>query len=209
MRRRHAEAALPGHPNGAGRRARRHRWAATRQRRRPLHALRQTALRLPSRPARPARPLHPVDPHRRRQQHYRQLAGRLADIGLISPGSLIRRHTRCGKPGCRCQAEPPQMHGPYWQWTATVDGNTVTRRLTERQADRYREWIANDRQLRQLIQQLRRAAAAIKLILQAEESPDTSPPGQKVNRKLSLGLSVLLNLRGGPASSRRLQRRPL
>lgn len=113
---------------------------------------------------------------RDREQRYRALAGRLADIGLISPGSLVRRHTRCGKPNCRCQADPPQLHGPYWQWTATVDGKTVTRRLTEHQADLYRQWIDNDRELRRLVTQLRRAAdATIELILQSAEDPANPP----------------------------------
>jgi hypothetical protein len=45
---------------------------------------------------------------------------------------------------------PPQAHGPYNQWTAKVNGKTVTRRLTETEAAHYREWIAiaNDRRLR-------------------------------------------------------------
>jgi len=47
------------------------------------------------------------------QRRYRQLAGQLADIGLITAGSITRRYTRCGTPHCRCHAEPPQPHGPY------------------------------------------------------------------------------------------------
>ncbi len=33
---------------------------------------------------------------------YRVLASRLAEVGFISPGSLVVRETSCGKPGCRC-----------------------------------------------------------------------------------------------------------
>src|SRR5664280_49424 len=67
---------------------------------------------------------------------------------------------------------PPEPHGPYWQWSANINGRTVTRRLTERQAALDREWIANDRrQLRRLITGLRQAAeGAIELMLQADES---------------------------------------
>ena len=56
------------------------------------------------------------------QAELKRLTAQLADIGFISPGSLIRRYTTCGKPGCRCQADPPQPHGPYWQWTRAVPG---------------------------------------------------------------------------------------
>ena len=51
------------------------------------------------------------------------------------------------------------MHGPYWQWTAKIDGKTVTRRLSETEAALYQEWIDNDRQLRAIITQMRQVAA--------------------------------------------------
>lgn len=93
------------------------------------------------------------------ERRYRQLAGQLAEIGLISSGSVTRRFTRCGTAGCRCHAEPPQPHGPYHQWTAKVNGKTVTRRLTDGEAELYQEWIANDRHMRRLITQMRQVAA--------------------------------------------------
>lgn len=93
------------------------------------------------------------------ERRYRQLAQQLAQIGLISSGSVTRRYTRCGTAGCRCHADPPQPHGPYYQWTAKINGKTVTRRLTDREAKLYLEWIANDRHMRRLIQQMRQVAA--------------------------------------------------
>jgi hypothetical protein len=93
------------------------------------------------------------------ENRYRQLAAQLAEIGMISAGTLTRRYTRCTSPGCKCRAEPPQPHGPYWQWTRKIDGKTVTRRLTPDQAKLYREWINNDRRLRRIIDQMRTVAA--------------------------------------------------
>jgi hypothetical protein len=93
------------------------------------------------------------------QHRYRALAEAVADIGFITAGSLTHRLTRCGKPNCRCQGDPPQPHGPYWQWTTKVDGKTVTRRLTPADAERYQQWIDNDRQLHALIDQMRAVAA--------------------------------------------------
>jgi hypothetical protein len=93
------------------------------------------------------------------EQKYRDLAAELATIGLIHSGSITRRYTRCATPGCKCHADPPQPHGPYYQWTAKVTGKTVTRRLTESEADLYQEWIANDRRLRHIIRQMRQIAA--------------------------------------------------
>ena len=82
------------------------------------------------------------------QQRYRELAGQLAEIGLISAGSITRRYTHCATPGCKCHADPPQPHGPYYQWTAKVNGKTVTRRLNAAEAKLYQEWIDNDRRMR-------------------------------------------------------------
>jgi hypothetical protein len=106
------------------------------------------------------------------EQRYHKLAAQLATIGLIHSGSVTRRYTRCGTPGCKCHADPPQPHGPYYQWTAKINGKTVTRRLTENEADLYQEWIDNDRQLRHLIQQMREVAAkATELKLKQAASP--------------------------------------
>ena len=68
-----------------------------------------------------------------------QLKGEIASVGFVSPGSVVRRFMPCGKPGCRCQGDPPRLHGPYWQWSHKVAGKTVTRRLTPDQAQLYQQ----------------------------------------------------------------------
>ena len=93
------------------------------------------------------------------QARYRELAAQLPSIGYIAAGSVVRRRTRCGTANCRCHADPPQLHGPYYQWTGKVNGKTVTRRLNDSEAALYQQWIANDRQLRALISQMRDVAA--------------------------------------------------
>jgi hypothetical protein len=95
------------------------------------------------------------------EQRYRELAAQLQSIGMIHSGSVTRRYTRCATPGCKCHADPPQPHGPNNQRTPKVNGKTVTRRISEREAELYQEWIANDRQLRDLIDQMRQIAAKV------------------------------------------------
>jgi len=94
----------------------------------------------------------------RYQRSYRaladELAAELATVGFISPGSVVSRYTSCGKPGCRCQADPPMLHGPYLTWTRTVNGKTVTRKVTEDQKAHYQAWFDNARRLRQLVTDL-------------------------------------------------------
>ena len=109
-------------------------------------------------------------------RRYRALAARLSELGFISPGSLVRRYTYCGKPGCRCQASPPQPHGPYYQLTRKLAGKTVTTRLTASQAARYAEWISNQRELHRVLgemQDISRQAA--ELILGKTPEPDKTP----------------------------------
>src|SRR5665213_2282238 len=93
------------------------------------------------------------------EHRYKELAGQLAEIGLISAGSVTRRYTYCATPGCRCRADSPQPHGPYYQWTRKVNGKTVTRRLSAAEAKLYKEWIDNDRKVHRLISQMRKVAA--------------------------------------------------
>ena len=84
----------------------------------------------------------------------RHLAAELGQIDGVLPGTVLRRRMRCGKPGCACKTDPPALHGPYIQWTRTVDGKTVTRFLTEDQLARYQPWFDNARRLKELVAKL-------------------------------------------------------
>ena len=84
----------------------------------------------------------------------RQIAGELAAIaatGMVLPGSITTRRTRCGRDGCACRADPPRLHGPYHQWTRKKNGKTATRILTDDQAADYQPWFDNHRRLRELV----------------------------------------------------------
>ena len=89
------------------------------------------------------------------------IAAELAATGLALPGTLIERHVRCGKPRCACHADPPVLHGPYWQWTRKVAAKTVCRWLGADQHDDYQPWIDNDRRLRELVAELEDLTLAV------------------------------------------------
>lgn len=86
--------------------------------------------------------------HRRAASRLREAlpraAAQLATIGLIHAGSVTRRYTHCGTPGCKCHAEPPQPHGPYYQWTAKINSKTITRRPREDEAELYQPTADSD-----------------------------------------------------------------
>jgi uncharacterized protein DUF6788 len=95
------------------------------------------------------------------QQRYDELKRSIGKLGLIRHGSLVRRFMPCGTLGCRCHDDPPQLHGPYYQWTRKVHGKTVTVRLTEQQAQVLAEWIDNGRQLNEILGQMEAVALRI------------------------------------------------
>jgi hypothetical protein len=84
----------------------------------------------------------------------REILQEIGDIGYALPGSIVVRTTTCGKPTCRCKADPPQPHGPYVSWIRRSDGNPITRKLTPDQEQRYRPWFDNARRLRELVTEL-------------------------------------------------------
>jgi len=107
----------------------------------------------------------PVAPSADRRARKR-LAAALAEIDFVLPGSIVVRHTRCGKAACRCKADPPELHGPYIQWTRKVEGKTVTRLLSPDQLERYQPGFDNARRLRELIAELE--ALSLRATEQAE-----------------------------------------
>jgi hypothetical protein len=113
----------------------------------------------------------------RLRREYRALQDQIRRLGFVAPGSVLERYTVCGTPGCRCHADPPTRHGPYFQYTRKVDGKTLTRRLTPEQADRYREWIANRRRLDQLTEQMDQLSRqAAELLLTQPAAPQRPSP---------------------------------
>jgi hypothetical protein len=99
-----------------------------------------------------------------------QIAAQLAQAGFALPGTLTVRAYACGKPGCRCHADPPRLHGPYAEWTRKIGGKTITRRLTPRQLAEYQPLFDNAKKLRTLLSELQ------DLTLQIIETGSTREP---------------------------------
>lgn len=91
-------------------------------------------------------------------KRYEALKRAVADVALIRRGSLVRRFMPCGKPGCRCQARRPALHGPYYQWTRKLRGKTVTVRVSKAEARLIEEWIENGRRLDKIVGQMQQVS---------------------------------------------------
>ena len=95
----------------------------------------------------------------------------IASTGMVLPGSITERRTRCGRRNCGCHADPPRLHGPYWQWTRKIAAKTICRWLSPDQHRDYQPWIDNDRRLHELLTRLEALGAA---------AFDATPDGTRV-----------------------------
>ncbi len=90
---------------------------------------------------------------------------------------------RCGKAACACKADPPALHGPYIQWTRTVDGKTVTRFLSEEQLARYQPWFDNARRVKELVAMLEVASVhTLETERQHQRAAAAKAPGRQPRR---------------------------
>lgn len=100
----------------------------------------------------------------RQRAEARRIASELAAIarsGEVLAGSITERRTHCGRAGCRCMAEPPRPHGPYYLWTRKVRAKTIGRWLSADQAGEYRRWTENHHRLKELLGQLEAIGEAV------------------------------------------------
>ena len=95
-----------------------------------------------------------------------------AAAGPALPGTLIVRAYACGKPNCRCHADPPRLHGPYAEWTRKIGGKTMTRRLTPRELAEYQPLFDSAKKLRALVNELQDLTLEI---IEADSPPQAEP----------------------------------
>lgn len=100
----------------------------------------------------------------------------VARSGLVLPGTLTRRHTRCGRDGCRCGDDPPRLHGPYWSWTRKIDNKTSTRYLSEEEVGDYQAFFENAKRLRGLLAELETLSLSVLDNAGAPKASPRTPP---------------------------------
>ena len=109
-----------------------------------------------------------------------RIVAKLGASDFALPGTILERRICCKKPGCRCTADPPQLHGPYYQWTRKVNGKTVTRLLTKEQKERYEAWFDNAKQIRTLLAELEMLSLLIVESAEGWSAQAPTPKGGKV-----------------------------
>ena len=95
------------------------------------------------------------------QREYDRLRRKLAKVGYLWMGTILRRYIPCGSQKCSCRQGPDSHHGPYYYWTRKVKGKTVSRLLTTAEGELYSAWAANRQQLQKTINQMYRVSEKI------------------------------------------------
>jgi len=101
----------------------------------------------------------------------------LAALGALRPGTLSAQYNVCGKPGCRCKADPPQKHGPYYQVSFTWQGQSHSEFVRREDLATVRQQVGTYQRLRSLVEAW--IATALELAqLQRHEArkSDEKPP---------------------------------
>lgn len=92
---------------------------------------------------------------------YKELTKKLSEIGFVCKGSVMILYLKCGKPNCMCKKDENAKHGPYNVWTRKVNDKTVTKYLSEHQAELCRGYIQNSKRLELIIKEMRDISANI------------------------------------------------
>ena len=76
----------------------------------------------------------------------------LAAMGDLRPGSMTEQYNVCGNPACRCKADPPQKHGPYYQLSYTRRGKSGTKFIRDADVAAVRQEMENYERLKMLVE---------------------------------------------------------
>ena len=77
----------------------------------------------------------------------------LAHLGDLRPGTLSMHYNVCGTPNCRCKADPPQKHGPYYHLSYTRHGKSRSEAVHPEHLDQVRAQTSNYQKLQALLDQ--------------------------------------------------------
>lgn len=80
-----------------------------------------------------------------------QIKAELARLGPLRPGHLSQQYNVCGTPGCRCKAQPPEKHGPYYQISYTWQGKSSSEFVRRENLTAVQQQLRNYERLRALV----------------------------------------------------------
>jgi len=86
------------------------------------------------------------------QRQIEKIKRDLAALGDLRPGSLSTQYNVCGSPGCRCKANPPVKHGPYYQVSYTRKGKSSSKFVKKEDLPTVRKQLKNYERMKLLME---------------------------------------------------------
>ena len=85
------------------------------------------------------------------EKRIQMIKRQIAELGDLRPGALSKQYNICGTPNCRCKADPPVKHGPYYQISFTRHGKSSSQFVREEDLIEVQQQLENYRLLRDLV----------------------------------------------------------
>lgn len=92
-----------------------------------------------------------INSEARLERQIERIKRELAQLGELRPGSLSTQYNVCGSPGCRCKADPPRKHGPYYQISYTRKSKSSSRFVRKEDLPAVRRQLKNYQRLKALV----------------------------------------------------------
>jgi hypothetical protein len=115
-----------------------------------------------------------------------QIKTELAQLGPLRPGHLSQEYNVCSTPGCRCKAEPPEKHGPYYQISYTWQRKSSSQFVRRENLTAVQQQLRNYERLRALVEEwIGLGLAAAKLERQRHERRSKAQRKTRIRPKTS------------------------
>ena len=100
----------------------------------------------------------------------------MAKLGDLRPGKVSVQYNTCGTPNCRCKADPPQRHGPYYQLNYTRGGRSRTETVQREHLAGVEAQTRNYQKLQGLLERWMDAAIELDRLRRSRSAPLKSSP---------------------------------
>lgn len=115
------------------------------------------------------------------QKRIQMIKRQIAELGDLRPGALSKQYNICGTPNCRCKADPPVKHGPYYQISFTRHGKSSSQFVREEDLIEVLQQLENYRLLRDLVDEWVTLSAQLSSLRLREKR--TAPAVERKRRK--------------------------
>ena len=95
----------------------------------------------------------------------------IAKLGDLRPGKVSVQYNTCGTPNCRCKADPPKRHGPYYQLNYTRGGRSRTETVHPEHLAQVEAQTKNYQELQTLLDQWIDAAIELDRLRRSAKPP--------------------------------------